>query len=108
VCKFEVKKRAFPRGNPGFLGKFFPEKSGKIWKFPENSGFSGKIWENPGNLGLTNSRNLGKSKKFNLNLSFSRKCRGDNSPIFGRFSRFLQVVITRLSICKFTRFPSDF
>ena len=106
--EFEVKKRAFPRGNPGFLGRFFPEKSGKIWKFPENSEFSGKIWENSGNLGLTNPRNLGKSKKFNLNLSFSRKCRDDNSLIFGRFSRFLPVANTTAVLCKFTRFHSDF
>ena len=108
MCEFEGKKRAFPRGNPGFLGEIFPEFSGKIWEILENSGFSGKIWENPGNLGLTNPQNLGKSKKFNLNLSFSRKWRSDNSPIFDRFSRFLQVVTTRLSICKFTRFHSDF
>ena len=83
--EFEVKKRAFPRGNPGFLGENFPEFSGKIWEILENSGFSGKIWENPGFSGMKISQNLGKIKKFSLNLSFSRKCRGDNSPIFSYF-----------------------
>ena len=108
MCKFEVKKRAFPRGNPGFLGEFFPENSGKIWENLENPEFSGKIWKNPGFSGISSTQNLGKIKKFSLNLNFLRKCRYVNSPIFGRFSRFLQIEITILVICKFTRFNSYF
>ena len=106
--KFETKKRAFPRGNPGFLGEFFPENLGKIRKNLENPGFSGKIWKNPGFSGTKIPRNLGKNKKFSLNLSFSRKCRDVNSLIFGRFSGLLQVVNTLLLFCKFTRFHRDF
>jgi hypothetical protein len=71
VCKFEVKKRAFPRGNPGFLGGFFPEISGKIRKNLENPENSGKIRKNPGFSGMKISQNLGKSKKFSLNLNYS-------------------------------------
>ena len=108
MCKFEAKKRAFPRGNPGFLGEFFPEKSGKIRKNPENSGFSEKIRENPGNSGMSQTQNFMNFKKFNLNLNFSRKCRGNNTVIFDRFSGFLCVINAELSLCKFTRFHSDF
>ncbi len=108
MCKFEVKKRAFPRGNPGFLGEFFPENSGKIRKNLENPEFSGKIWKNPGFSGMRIPQNLGKSKKLRLNSKFSRKCRGVNSLIFGRFSGFLPVVNTKSLFCKFKRFHSDF
>ncbi len=108
MCKFETKKRAFPRGNPGFLGDFFPEISGKIRKNLENPENSGKIRKNPGFSGMKISQNLGKIKKFSLNLSFSRKCRGDNSLIFGRFSGFLPVVNTTVLLCKFARFHRDF
>ena len=108
MCKFEIKKRTFPRGNPGFLGEFFPEKSGKIRKNLENSGFSEKIRENPGNSGMSQTQNFMNFKKFNLNLNFSRKCREDTFLIFDKFSGFLWSVNIELSFCKFTRFYSDF